>query len=86
MLTELRNRGLVQVAKSPRGIYAAPTVEGAGARFREFAHEWRPLYPATIRSWEKFVPFLKFPVELRRIRDTTNAIESLNARFRRPVR
>jgi len=43
-----------------------------------------------IGSWEnardEFVPFLAFPVELRKIVYTTNAIESLNARFRRAVR
>ena len=32
------------------------------------------------------MPFLEFPVELRRIVYTTNAIEPLNARFRRAVR
>jgi putative transposase len=32
------------------------------------------------------VPFLAFPVELRQIVYTTNAIESLNARFRKAVR
>ena len=47
-------------------------------------------YPAMIASWEnawaEFVPFLEFPVELRKIVYTTNAIEILNARFRRAVR
>ena len=37
-------------------------------------------------SWAEFVPFLEFPIELRKIVYTTNAIESLNARFRRAVR
>jgi transposase-like protein len=37
-------------------------------------------------AWAEFVPFLEFPVELRRVVYTTNAIESLNARFRRAVR
>jgi putative transposase len=37
-------------------------------------------------AWEQFTPFLAFPPELRRIVYTTNAIESLNARFRRAVR
>jgi hypothetical protein len=32
------------------------------------------------------VPFLEFPIELRQIVYTTNAIESLNARFRSAVR
>jgi transposase-like protein len=79
-----------KIARSLREIYTAPTVEAAEARFGEFADEWRPLYPAMIQSWEntweEFVPFLEFPVELRRIVYTTNAIESLNARFRRAVR
>ena len=38
------------------------------------------------RAWDEFVPFLAFPVELRQIVYTTNAIESLNARFRKAVR
>jgi putative transposase len=73
-----------------RKIYTAPTVEAAQARFGEFSEEWNPIYPAMIQSWEnswaEFVPFLEFPVELRQIVYTTNAIESLNARFRRAVR
>ena len=68
----------------------APTVGAAEARFGEFADEWQQLYPAMINawqsSWEEFVPFLAFPPELRKIVYTTNAIESLNARFRRAVR
>jgi putative transposase len=47
-------------------------------------------YPAMIdtwqRAWAEFVPFLEFPVELRSLVYTTNAIESLNARFRKAVR
>ena len=73
-----------------REIYTAPTVEAAEARFAEFAGEWRELYPAMISAWEsvweEFVPFLAFPAELRKIVYTTNAVESLNARFRRAVR
>lgn len=38
------------------------------------------------RSWDEFIPFLEFPIELRTIVYTTNAIESLNARFRKAVR
>lgn len=78
------------ITRQMRAIYEAPTVEAAEARFAEFAEAWRDTYPAMIRSWEtswgEFVPFLEFPVELRKIVYTTNAIESLNARFRRAVR
>jgi putative transposase len=79
-----------QITRSLRGIYTAPTVTAAEARFAEFSAEWAPKYPAIIRSWEtswnEFVPFLEFPAELRKIVYTTNSIESLNARFRRAVR
>jgi putative transposase len=37
-------------------------------------------------AWEEFRAVPRVPVELRRIVYTTNAIESLNARFRRAVR
>jgi transposase-like protein len=79
-----------KISQEMREIYTAPTVEAAEARFGEFAENWRGLYPAMIQSWEnawnEFVPFLEFPVELRKIVYTTNAVESLNARFRRAVR
>ena len=67
-----------------------PTVAAAEANFAEFSDRWADVYPAMIRSWEtnwgEFVPFLEFPAELRKVVYTTNAIESLNARFRRAVR
>jgi putative transposase len=79
-----------QITREMRAIYTAPTVEAAEVRFGEFAEAWRATYPAMIRSWEnawgEFVPFLEFPAELRKIVYTTNAIESMNARFRKAVR
>ena len=79
-----------QITRQMRKIYEAPTVEAAQAHFDDFAEQWRSTYPAMIKSWEtswaEFVPFLEFPTELRKIVYTTNAIESLNARFRRAVR
>jgi transposase-like protein len=79
-----------QVCREMREIYTAPTVEAAEARFVEFAETWEQRYPAMIdtwrRAWGEFVPFLAFPQELRTIVYTTNAIESLNARYRKAVR
>jgi putative transposase len=37
-------------------------------------------------TWSEFTPFLNFDPEIRSIICTTNAIESLNARFRRAVK
>jgi putative transposase len=79
-----------RICRELREIYTAPTLDAAEARFGEFADAWRDRYPAMINTWEaswgEFVPFLEFPIELRTVVYTTNAIESLNARFRRAVR
>jgi putative transposase len=79
-----------RITAAMREIYTAPTVEAAESRFADFAAEWEALYPAMIESWRsvwnEFVPFLEYPIELRKVVYTTNAIESLNARFRRAVR
>ena len=37
-------------------------------------------------SWSEFVPFLDYDIEIRRVICSTNAIESLNARYRRAIR
>jgi transposase-like protein len=83
-------RHWAQITRALKEIYTAPTVKAAETRFAEFSKAWKPLYPAMIdsweRAWEDFTPFLEYPLELRKIVYTTNAIESLNARYRRAVR
>jgi putative transposase len=37
-------------------------------------------------AWSEFVPFLDYSPEIRRVIYSTNAIESLHARFRRATR
>ena len=37
-------------------------------------------------AWSEFIPFLDYDMEIRRVLATTNAIESLNARYRRAVK
>jgi transposase-like protein len=79
-----------QLAKDLKPIYTAPTADAAWERLAEFAAVWEDRYPAIIKLWEnawtEFIPFLAFPVEIRTILYSTNAIESLNARFRRSVK
>ena len=79
-----------QICREMREIYTAPSLEAAEACFAEFATTWREKYPAMIAtresSWNDFVPFLDFPIELRQLVYTTNSIESLNSRFRKAVR
>jgi putative transposase len=78
------------IAKDLKPIYTAPTADAAWDRLTEFAAVWEDRYPAIIKLWEsawsEFIPFLAFPVEIRTILYSTNAIESLNARFRRSVK
>lgn len=79
-----------QIARDLRPVYTAPSEAAARARFEEFAEKWCTMYPAIRRLWEnawsEFIPFLDYDVEIRRIICSTNAIESLNARYRRAVR
>jgi transposase-like protein len=37
-------------------------------------------------AWAEFIPFLDYDLEIRRVLSTTNAIESLNARYGRAVK
>src|SRR3954464_5910012 len=80
-----------KVAAALRPIYTAPTVEAAESELLAFADS--PLgrkYPATVatweNAWERFIPFLAFPPELRRIIYTTNAVESLNYQLRKIIK
>jgi putative transposase len=79
-----------QVAKDLRPIYTAPTEQAAAERLDELEEKWGQRYPAIIRlwrnAWAEFVPFLAYNAEIRAVIYSTNAIESLHARFRRSVR
>jgi putative transposase len=79
-----------QISHDLKPVYTAPTADQAQARYEEFAEKWGKPYPAIKRlwdnAWEEFIPFLDYDVEIRKVLCSTNAIESLNARFRRAVR
>jgi putative transposase len=79
-----------EVTRDMKAIYTAPTVDAAESQLLVFTERWSERYPAMVgvweRAWPEFVPFLAFPVEIRKLIYTTNAIESLNARFRRATR
>jgi putative transposase len=79
-----------QLSKDLKPIYQAPNADAAAAALDDLDHKWGARYPAIIRlwrnAWAEFIPFLDYDVEIRRVICSTNAIESLNARFRRAVR
>ena len=78
------------IVQALKPVYTAPSEAAAQDRFAEFAAEWGQRYPAIVRLWEsswaEMVPFLEYDVEVRRVICSTNAIESINARYRRAVR
>ena len=83
-------RDWAAIARGLKPVYTAATEAEALDRFAEFAGTWEARYPAIIKLWEnawpEFTPFLAFDREIRAMITTTNAIESLNARFRRSVK
>jgi transposase-like protein len=71
-------------------IYTAVNADAARAALDELSQKWGTKYAAIIRlwenAWEEFIPFLDYDVEIRTVLCSTNAIESLNARYRRAVK
>src|SRR6184192_689564 len=78
------------VKRDIKPIYTAPNPTAALAALEDLDEKWGKQYGAMIRlwrnAWEEFVPFLDYDVEIRRMICSTNAIESLNARYRRAIR
>jgi transposase-like protein len=79
-----------KMARDLRPVYTAVNEVDAAARLDEFHTIWGNRYPAIQslwkNAWAEFVPFLDYSPEIRRVIYSTNAIESLNARFRRATR
>ncbi|MCB5283334.1 MULTISPECIES: IS256 family transposase [unclassified Arthrobacter] len=78
------------MSRDLRPVYTAPSEAAAKERFVDFSGKWGQRYPAITRlcdnAWSEFVPFLDYDVEIRRVICSTNAIESVNARYRRAIR
>jgi transposase-like protein len=79
-----------ELSKDLRPIYTAASAEAAAAALDSLDDKWGKRYPAMIRlwrnAWSEFIPFLDYDVEIRKVICSTNAIESLNARYRRAVK
>src|SRR6201996_8196733 len=73
-----------------RASYTAVNADTARAALDQLADTWGSKYAAIIRLWEnawaEFIPFLDYDVEIRQVICSTNAIESLNARYRRAIK
>ncbi len=73
-----------------RPIYTAVNEAAAKAALENLRREFGKKAPGMIaaweRSWEHFVPFLKFDAAIRKVIYTTNAIESMNFQLRKITR
>ena len=79
------------VAAALKEIYRGKDADAGAEALEAFATgEWGRKYPAIALSWRRHwpavIPFFAFPLDVRRIIYTTNAIEALNAKLRRAVR
>lgn len=68
-------------------IYHAPNEEKALEALEKVIVKWTPKYPNSMKrwseNWDVISPIFKFSMEVRKVIYTTNAIESLNATYRK---
>jgi putative transposase len=79
-----------EVAEDLKLIYTATTAEEAELQLEAFARKWDEQLPTISRSWrvnwERLIPFLSYPQEIRRVIYTTNVIESVNSSLRKVMK
>ena len=68
-------------------IYQAPSEETALEALEKVTEKWTEKYPNSMKSWKQnwdaISPIFKFSIDVRKVIYTTNAIESLNATYRK---
>ena len=73
-----------------RRVYCAETEDAALTALAEVEATWKKTCPMAVApwraNWERIRPFFAFPIEVRRIIYTTNAIESLNFQLRKIIK
>jgi putative transposase len=78
------------VAGALKKISTAVDRDHAESELERFAETWDPKYPMIsanwIENWERIVPFLAFPPDVRRAVYTTNTIEALNRQIRKTIK
>lgn len=79
------------VAGALKAIYQAVDAPAAEAALEAFAagpwgEKYPPIAPAWRRQWTQVIPFFAYPLAIRRILYTTNAIESLHMQLRKALK
>lgn len=78
---------LKEFIRDLKTIYGSVNEDQAMENFVIVKEKWGKLYPSAIRSWEdnwnNLVTFFNYPIEIRKVIYTTNAIEGLHRQFRK---
>ena len=76
-----------QFCSDLRAIYGAATLEAAQHARDAMEESWGKRYPAAVRpwrdKWDLLTTFFRYPLELRKMIYTTNAIEALHRQLRK---
>ena len=79
-----------EAAADLKAIYNAPSATAAADALADVEAKWFERYPSMVktwqRQWDRIIPFLAFPQDLRKVIYTTNAIESLNSVIRKAIK
>ncbi len=79
-----------EVATDLKAIYSASTEAEAEFQLELFAEKWDLQYPTISKSWRaqwaRVIPLFAFSGDVRKVIDTTNAIESVNMTLRKVTR
>ena len=74
-------------ARDLKTIYQAANEEGGRKALDHVTAKWQDKYPRAMKrwydNWDAICPIFKFSAEVRKVIYTTNAIESLNASYRK---
>ncbi len=79
-------------ASELRRLYTAADVDQARRVLDELITAWADSKTKTAalqvweRAWDRFIPFLAFPPEIRRVVYTTNTVESLHMQIRKTIK
>src|SRR3989338_5391641 len=78
------------VAADLKNIYGSATLEEAEMALTAFSDKWDNQFPTIsqiwLRHWENVTPFFDYPLEIRKVIYTTNAIESMNMTLRKVMK
>ena len=78
------------VSADLKPVYTAVSRDDALEALGTFDKTWGERYPMIAQSWmanwERLVPFLDFPPDIRKVIYTTNAIESVNSQIRKLIK